>query len=235
MLSSGLVYAEEEQAAQKDFHVTLSAKVWAHDWNGWQYTTLAGTNSVNQSGTPFIGGATVTYGKFFLSGNYSPSTNYDFSKFVGALDGKRKEYDLNLGYYIHPQVALAVGYKAVNLHYFVPTAPTTYADWDYKFPMIGIMANAPIQETKFFVFGSGAVGIGGRISGNTTSNAQNIDTVEYKTLEAGMGYAFTEAIKGTVGYKFQELSAKWKASFSTTAAKPRDTTSGLMLGVSYTF
>lgn len=234
MLSSGLVYAEEEQAAQKDFHVTLSAKVWAHNWNGWQNSSNAGTVSVDQSGTPFIGGATVTYGKFFLSGNYSPQTGYDFTRFTGALNGKRKEYDLNLGYYIHPQVALAVGYKAVNIHYYNAAAPTTFADWDYKFPIIGIMANAPVMETKFFVFGSGAVGIGGRVTGNTASNAKNIDTVEYKTLETGLGYAFTEGLKGTVGYKFQEISASWKAAMGV-IAKPRDTTSGLMVGVSYTF
>lgn len=234
MLSSGLAYAEEEQVAQKDFHVTLSAKAWAHTWNGWQNSSNAGTVSVDQSEIPFIGGATVTYGKFFLSGNYSPETNYDFTRFTGALNGKRKEYDLNFGYYIHPQVALALGYKAVNIHYYDSVTPTTYYDWNYRFPIIGIMANAPVMDTKFFMYGSGAIGIGGTVSGNTASNAKNVDKVEYKTFEAGMGYAITNALKGTVGYKYQEMNAKWKDSVGV-LAKPRDTTSGLMLGVSYTF
>lgn len=230
MLSSGLVYAEE-QVAQKDFHVTLSAKAWANDWNAWDLVSNAGTNSVVASKVPFIGGVSVKYGDFFLSGNYSPETDYDFSRYAFAPNGKRKEYDLSLGYYIHPQIALAVGYKNVRMSYYTPGVAVAPAVWEYKFPMIGISANAPITNTQAFMYGSGAIGIGGSIAAPAFALPSGPKDPTYRAVELGLGYIITNGLAATIGYKYQELGLGW----TNIRAKSRDVTSGLMFGLAYTF
>ncbi len=225
VLASDMVYADENDQANKDWHVTVSGKLWANSWNGWTSAGNNGTNSVVASNTPFIGGVTARYKDFFVSGNYSPSTNYDFSSFTGQGTYSRKEMDLNVGYYLVPQVALAAGYKEVDMTY------SAFSTWKYKFAIVGINGVSRINDTRAFMYGNGGFGVGTVSSTYAPFAGYGAGNPTYESIEAGFGYSITNNLVGTIGYKYQQISL----SFANWAAKARDITTGYMFGLAYTF
>jgi hypothetical protein len=224
---SGLAYAadDNEEAPAKNWHVTLSGKLWANNWNGWTNTTSSGTTSIVASGVPVIGGVTVRYKNYFISGNFSPSTTYDFSAYTGEGKYKRREFDINGGYYIVPQVALAIGYKEVDMEY------SANSTWKYKFGIIGVNGASQINDTKAFMYGNGAFGIGKVTSTYPPFAGYGAGNPTYESMEAGFGFTLAKNLIGTLGYKYQQISL----SFSGSPAKARDITTGYILGVAYTF
>ncbi len=225
LVASGVVCADEEQAANKDWHVTVSGKLWANSWNAWTTAGASGTTSVVASKVPVIGGVTARYKDFFISGNYSPSTNYDFSSYAGQGTYSRKEFDVNAGYYLVPQVALALGYKQIDLSY------SAASQWKYKFAILGINGVSRINDTPAFMYGNGAFGVGTVSSTYAPFAGYGAGNPTYESMEAGFGFAITKNFVATIGYKYQQLAL----SFSNQVAKARDITTGYMFGVAYTF
>lgn len=228
-LSAGLAYSEENQAAvnptstNDDFHITFSAKMWSDSWNSWSNASSTGTKSILASATPLIGGVTLKYQDVFFSANYAPYTSYDFTPSGHGIQ-KRTEYDFNIGYYFHPQVALSFGMKEVDMDY----GPG--ALWQYTFPIIGINAAAPISGTRAFMYGNGAMGVGvATVPSFATGYGAGNPT--YTSMEAGLGYSFTKSFIGTLGYKFQQI----EMGLNTYSATTRDITTGIMTGVAFTF
>jgi hypothetical protein len=226
LLSGGFAYADEESAQTKDWHVTVSAKGWYESWSTWQTVTSGVGTLINASDSKvdFIGGVTARYKDFFLSGNYSPKQTFTFSD-VG-LQHKRSEGDINFGYYVHPQVGLSVGYKQVKLEY------NPNAVWTYDFLTVGINGSARIEGTPFFLYGNGAGSLTGTSSVSFTTVPRG--TPKYASMETGLGWSATQSLIVTFGYKFQQIELPLNFVGGTTE-NTRDTTTGYILGVAYTF
>jgi hypothetical protein len=228
MLSTGLAYADEDQATPKNWHITVSAKTWYESWSTWQVTgaTLAGNGTlINSSDAKFavLGGATFRYKNIFVSGNYSPATTFTFNDIGQQF--KRSEGDINVGYYVHPQVGISLGYKQVKLDY----QPGV---WTHNFLTLGVNGSARIEGTPFFLYGNGA----GSLTGSTSVDfplTGTKGTPKYQSMEVGFGYVAMKNLIVTGGYKFQQVELP--LTFGSLTEKTRDTTTGYIFGVAYTF
>lgn len=238
MLSASVVYAEEDSAPTKNWHVTVSGKAWNESWSTWQYINTNPANGVvgttiNSADNTFalIGGVTARFKDFFVSGNYAPQTNFNFKDI--SQTNKRSEGDLNVGYYLHPQVGISLGYKQVKLAY-----GTTETPWTHKFLTLGLNSSARIGESKFFMYENGALSLTGSTS--TTRDAAfqasglSKGTPTYRSLEAGLGFTATQNMIVTAGYKFQQVELPYTWSGNGVTVNTRDTTTGFIFGVAYT-
>lgn len=224
--------------------------------------------SINKFGAASIPSLGARYGNFFASASVMISPDYHFPKksqlvqgptsFLPAqiefgdhtfridhnVTGSRNEVDINLGYYIHPSIALTVGYKGVfqkfvdktvatNLTHApvgeVPT-PVVKSNPRYHGGTLGIAANLPIPEggwipAGFLLYGNGG---GGYMGSNEFASAW------YGTLDAGLAYKPTSLpLLFTAGYKFQIINSKTKSN----AFEDRviDYTRGAIFGINFLF
>lgn len=239
-------FADDYQAG-KDATLTLGTKLWLNTWQ----TNLTGTgrnwNQLTEGPVVgFIPTAAFKYKEFFLSGSFMITPDYTFPKqtnFVsgGALDtanikGNRSEIDMNMGYYVIPQLALTFGYKGVFEKFKVSSSQFGYSENSVYLNgvTLGVTGSAPIGN-GFSVYGSGSGGIM-FVTYNPASTYT--DTAGYESSELGFawhkqGTGFTT----TLGYKFQLIQTKINAQNSTAFTNlPRnEVTRGFMLGANYTF
>ena len=247
MMSASFAYAEGEGG---DWRFTLSAKSWSEAWSGWNYVgdfrgatgraadpgTLINTSD---RGSALITGATVRYKDMFVNMNNSASTSYTFPT---AYDGvsttlgttaSRAEKDLNLGFYLSPQLALTLGTKTVELTY----DPTSV--WTHSFNTVGLSGSARIRESSFFMYENGALSISGDTTVSFTATNYTKGTPDYKSLEGGLGWAATKNLIFTAGYKFQDVQLPLTfvnpVLGSVLTINTRDTTEGFIFGVAVTF
>jgi hypothetical protein len=243
MLSANFAYAEGEGG---DWRFTLSAKSWREAWSGWNRVgnfggTIGPGTLINTSdtGSSLITGATVRYKDMFVNMNNSASTSYSFpDRWDGASTtlgdtASRAENDLNLGYYLSPQLALTLGTKTVELTY----SPT--AVWTHSFNTVGLSGSARIGESSFFMYENGAVSISGDTTISFTSASYTKGTPDYKSLEGGLGWAATKNLIFTAGYKFQDvqlpLTFVTPVLGSVLTINTHDTTEGFIFGAAVTF
>jgi hypothetical protein len=226
--NSGVAYAADESAEPKNLSVTVGLKLWANEWGSWNFpgnpqSATANATSVNPS-------VTVKYDNFFVSGGFMSKKTYDIPGSVtGAISqASRKERDLSAGYYIHPQVALTVGYKQI-------TQTWGATDYVWKIPVVGVSAAAPIQDTKMFMYGNVAVGYASFSTSGVTATVWNMKGGTYTTSEVGMGYSLMPSFRMTLGYKSQSIPTSMEAQITTTRINMVDSTRGFVLGGSYTF
>jgi hypothetical protein len=232
LLSANLALAQEEDEQQgKNFHLTLSAKMWNESWSTWQ---RVGTLSPYGNGTlmdtadntaAFIGGVTARFKNGFVSANYAPQTSFDFPNNVETY--KRSEYDVNVGYYLHPQIGLSLGYKSVELEY------NPAAVWTHNFLTLGLNSSARIGDSSFFMYQNGAISLTG--STDVTFTTVEKGTPEYQSLEAGLGVSVTQGLILTAGYKFQQIELPLTFASTGLTVNTRDTTTGFIFGAAYTF
>lgn len=217
-LSASSAYADD------DWHMTISGKAWNSTWNGWSTINNSGTWSEAATATPLIVGVSAKHGNFFMGANYSPSTSYDRTAYgPGFGVDKRKESDLNIGYYFIPQIALTLGSKSIENSF------SGQFNWKYKFVLLGINVNAPIIDTPAFMYGSFSTSLSGSAYVPAHAAGFSAQKPTYQAIEVGLGYAITNTLMGTVGYKYQQFDLK----FDAFSAKTRDTTTGLIVGLSY--
>jgi hypothetical protein len=231
MLSAGLVYADDEPVPTKNLHVTISAKAWNESWSTWNnvygYGAPGPGTMINTSDTTLaaIGGVTVRYKNLFVSGNYAPPTTFNFADI--AQKDKRSEGDLNIGYYLHPQVGISLGYKQVKLDY----GGTGAYVWTHKFITLGLNASARVGESRFFMYENAAFSLTGNTSVTFTTVPRGTPT--YRSLEAGLGISATQHLIVSAGYKFQQIELP--LTFPGITENTRDTTNGFIFGMAYTF
>jgi len=244
----------------KDIGVTVGAKLWSNQWDLPLEMNHTGTNSTihqfeSGSEMSFIPAFLVRYKNFFVGGSYLTNTKYSFSaQSVGANTikpfGERKEWDLNLGYFVMPNLAVSLGYKTLTrgLTYTNsdPSEPAVVdSPLSVKAPILGISVSAPINK-GFNLYGNLAYGwLSGDYSYNDATTATRLLSLDlegnYTFGELGLNY--TIPLQGTIsavtisgGYRFQRLDMKAKGAAPWgSAGDQHDSTAGFVLGASASF
>jgi hypothetical protein len=215
------------QAQESPFSATLGVRAWYTQWDTFSYrpSVVAGERHIIQVPAEaefvLIPVLSMRYGDFVSSLSVFPSTTYDF---VLGGQGKRKEFDINVGYYITPGVALTLGYKQFE---------QSDADTGFRYrltgPVIGANATAPLGG-NFALYGSLALG-------RLTPSSSDVDLdADYQLGEVGFAYSLatpsvTKAISFTVGYRTQVLNSKE----ALPGQDARDLTDGVAIGLLVTF
>lgn len=187
----------------------------------------------------------IRYGNWLASATYFPETSYDTN---GALakSVKRKEYDLNVGYYILPSLAISLGYKGANIDRASDIDGSAYK---IKAILVGLSGSAPIAD-KLSVYGNIAYGLGQEKTEFPLANGKSKFDGNYIISEFGLSYQLVRAsssefLKGVVlsaGYRAQTvtinsfplgtfLPAAPTVPVSITTRDARSTTDGFVINV----
>jgi len=230
---AGSVLAQERD---KNWSVTVGVKAW---YNQWDTSIPAGTLDANSyygisnisrpQRWAFIPNLAVRYKDYFVSGGYFTKTSYSFPEvfFSGtrvSLRADRTEADLNLGYFVVPQFALAVGYKKVKQDYDISfpdsSAATITSTTKYNGLTVGMIASGPI--------GGGFSLYANASSGRTHAKYSDGGSSHgwYGSSELGLAHPIAKGAVLSLGAKYQVLN---------TGGVGRDVTTGLILGANYTF
>ncbi len=269
VLGSGLAHAAPTESGTvwvanhfgKDFGVSVGIKFWSNQWDspfeleGLVGSTEASTIYTFESKTEVAGIPTflVRYRNFFLGGSYLPETEYNFDtqvldfsgRVLADLKAEREEWDLNLGYFITPNLALSVGYKDLTRTLFFSGDITVEDQWEISVPIIGLAAAAP-------------VGLGLNLYGNLAYGQAEVDELfgrlplelegDYYFGEVGLSYSVPldgslSAFTVSAGYRFQRLDLHY-TSIGANANDPfplgssgdlNDSTHGVVFNLSATF
>lgn len=212
-------------AQQSGPSFSVGLRAWHAQWDTFSYTTdLNGDSVVIQSPAKdklvMLPVLSVRWRDFTGAVSLYPSTDHEFAN---GDRGSRKEFDLNLGYYITPGVALTLGYKKIEQR----GGTDVYA---LTGPVAGVSGTAPLGR-DFSLYGS--FGMGWMKS--TGSSTVKFDA-DYRLSELGAAYtvptgAFVKAVTFTLGYRTQVLTSKE----ATANQDGRDLTQGFTFGAIATF
>jgi opacity protein-like surface antigen len=202
--------ADDFMPDMKDVHFTAGVRVWRTDWSTWGNLT---TNDYQHAELRYsvIPVVSVSYRNLFVSGSYQapgtfkfkPNTTLSGTSPFSGFEFRRREYDLNFGYFIVPGLAVTAGWK--NVRYEEPGS--TYR-WTAKGPTIGASGNAPVAD---WVSLYGNIGYGRpKVDDLTHFHSQR-----GKYLLTEFGFAFplgphANALTGavlTAGYRYQRIGA----------------------------
>ncbi len=246
------------QAQMPDVSVTVGVKAWATTWSTWFFNDVGDPISApvdryrnvfnreaDTEGT-FIPQLTLRSGPWLVSG--SALVKREFTFFLNDdLDGnrqldeekyERKEYDLNFGYAIAPNLAVTVGYKQLQ-----------YDGGGYRYkakgPTVGVSGSAPLMA---------AVSMYGTLAYGRPKITQGLDSEKrgsYFLSEVGLAFPLGQmhenlrSVVLTAGYRYQKLTSDsvtittirtaTGASIGSREVDLVDTTQGITVGVSATF
>ena len=211
--------------AQDGVRVTIGVKAWMHTWSTW---TNAGTvtgsvgHTETDTETVLVPSVNLRIRNFFVSADFFPEKEYDFlSDYRGV---KRSEWSVVGGYYLVPQLAIALGFKQINQQF------SSAFDATLSIPMLGLQAGAPIGESgNWFIYGNGF--FGPVEFKEKASNVLDDQKGWYYSTELGTGYRFFERLAATVGYKYQTV--RWEELQGKVPGY--DYTAGWIVGLSFTF
>ena len=212
--------------AQDGVRVTLGVKAWYHTWNTWLDPVGTASGPVSQTETDnewvLVPSINIRIKNFFISGDYFPTKEYDFLSTYRGVE--RTEWSIVGGYYIVPQLAIALGWKQINQKF------SSTFDMNIDVPMLGLQAGAPIGDSgNWFIYGNGFFG---PISVTTKGTGATTDYEGwYYSTELGLGYRMFERVATTFGYKYQTV--RWEELQGKVPGY--DYTAGWILGLSFTF
>jgi hypothetical protein len=206
--------------------VSVGLRGWQTEWDTFSYHVDTGNGNSVVVQAPaedkfvLLPVLSVRWRDFTGSLSLYPSTDHDF---VNGGRGTRKEFDLNLGYFVTPGVALTLGYKKIEQ----ADGPNVYA---LSGPVAGVSGTAPLGR-DFALYGS--FGMGWMKS--TGSSTVKFDA-DYRLSELGIAYTvptggFVRAVTLTAGYRTQVLTSKEALGNQD----GRDLTQGFTLGAIATF
>ena len=158
----------ESNYFDKDWGYSLGLKAWVNEWSLPVENHIDNkTRFINQFESDpeltFVPAGMVRYRNFFIGGSFLPEKNYNFTQQTigtGRADdiawsikpsGSRKEWDLNIGYFVSPNLAISIGYKKMerNLTNTYSSGAWTGIE-DYPLsahgPIIGLSAALPISS-----------------------------------------------------------------------------------------
>lgn len=215
--------------AQDTFRFTIGVKAWVHTWSTWTGSQLDGSVGQTETDTEtvLVPSVTMRIKNFFVSGDFFPEKEYDFLNNT-YRDIKREEWSIVTGYYIAPQLAVALGYK--RIHQDFRSGAATGFDMNIDIPMFGLQGGALVGDSgNWFLYGNGFVGpISVKTAG--TGASTNYEGWYYST-ELGLGFRAFERLSLTVGYKYQTV--RWE---ELNLKNPGyDYTMGWIFGTSFTF
>jgi hypothetical protein len=210
------------QAQESPFSATLGVRAWYTQWDTFTYSD-DGLVLQSPAGTEFvlIPVLSMRYGDFVGSLSVFPSTDYSF---VTGSTNRRKEFDINVGYYVTPGVALTLGYKKIE------QGDANGNRYRLNGPVLGVNATAPLGD-NFALYGAFALG---RMK--TPSGDEIQFDADYRLGEVGLAYTLAtpsvaKALTFTGGYRTQVISSKEAAQ----GQDGRDLTQGLTVGMLVTF
>ena len=278
--------AQAQMPDFSDLQVTVGAKMWNTKWSTWfpelqlQGVFLGGDrfridfananifNRDSDTRTAFIPQLSMRAGSWLVSGSAFTEQTYKFKLNTAVPLGfdnagdlidvelKRKEYDLNFGYYVSPNVALVLGYKDWRNN-----SPDSSYQFQGKGPTIGATVSTPVGAGLNF-YGNFAYGFP-KVKTNASiplDSAGGTDSFggekrgDYRLGEVGLAYPLGQAsdsLKGltvALGYRYQKLASAdvtlptyfvggdgRLTQLSSREVKLIDTTEGFTLGIFYTF
>jgi hypothetical protein len=218
--------------AQDAFRVTIGLTAWVHTWSTW---TGSGSGAVPSAAvgqtetdteTVLVPSVTMRFHNFFVSGDIFPEKEYDFLTDYRGI--KREEWSIVGGYYIAPQLAVALGYKRIHQDFRQGSA--SGFDMNIDIPMFGLQGGAPVGESgNWFIYGNGFLGpISVKSAGAGTSTDYE---GWYYSTELGLGYRLFQRMSATLGYKYQTV--RWEEIEGKVPGY--DYTMGWIVGLSFTF
>jgi opacity protein-like surface antigen len=256
----------------KDWKIMFGVKAWSNEWDlpielrAYDKTRILEFES--DAALTSIPALLVWYRKFFIGGSYLLDTDYDFTpqqfrnwsrseddQFFGYtydidISGSRKEWDLNIGYSLTPNIAVSLGYKSLERDLSLTLADSGDSDnylranypLSVKAPIIGISASAPVGD-KFNLYGNLAYGwLSGEASYETTTDTNDLDVDgTYVLGELGFGYVIplqhtiVSAVTINAGYRFQRLDMTLSGKDWGDSGDQHDSTAGFVLGASAFF
>jgi len=253
---------EETTKVGKDIYFTLGYKSWYNTWqtplNTWPDTDGANIISTTSDAVAAsIYSASLKLSDFLIAGSYMTTPEYTFPDYIDvsnltgnptptAVTGpfyyykttaKRKEHDINLGYYVAPGLALTIGYKEVKQTY-----TTTWYNpgvWSETFPPSTTKYSGPIIG----ITGGGALGAGFAFYGNLSygflkgafEGDPNKFDATYSSTELGIAYRPVSFLSFLVGYKYQTIDTKFTDDPAFNNQVALDVTKGFILGANLTF
>lgn len=255
LLMAGLSQAQSAQSGS-GLQFSAGIKLWPAEWDSWvtsprgtgvalgtsRYQTVQAVGSSSRWSTiPF---ATVATQDYFASLSAMTRTNYSLQD-AGTPGGfevaaSRREFDLNGGYYILPDLAVTLGYKRLV---------QTYGGDEYKWtgPIAGLSARAPLTS-GMALFANASIG---RMQAHFPAAQTDIQgnrsfAAQYRLGELGLVYFPTwqtrwpKTLLITFGYRAQHVTTRRYAlavtsdqgvSSFNTHADLKDVTQGFVLGV----
>lgn len=219
---SNIVFAE-------DVNVTVGLKTWIATWEAKftggsiesDYGLMYGPNINVRSGN-FFGGLNYLVGSF----SFPTETFYDSS--VGDFDveyeADRTDLDLSAGYYVHPNIAVLLGYKMVNMDFTYSSSDlgvTVDESLELSGPAFGISGHYPIGQSRWVLFGSlSYLVLDGEWEDGTSEEGTG------PSIEFGGAYMVEDKpLSVSVGFKHQSFDSD----------DGEDIFSGLTAGVNYSF
>ncbi|MFI5346981.1 MAG: hypothetical protein ACHQ51_11465 [Elusimicrobiota bacterium] len=242
-------YADDDSVqVGKDTYLNVGAKLWLNTWQ----TNLTGSgrnwNQITEGPVVgFIPNIALRHKNLFVSGSFMVTPDYSFplqTNYIGAggvldkatIKGNRQEIDMNVGYYIVPQIALTIGYKGVTEKFKVTSSVSGYSENSVYLNGVtfGVTGSAPIGN-GWSVYGSGA---GGFMAVSYLPASTYTDSAMYESSELGLAWhPHASSFSTTLGYKFQLIQTSISSQNSVAYSQlPRnEVTRGFMLGANYTF
>lgn len=232
----------------RNLRFTLGVKAWYSEWQSWFTPNNPGANVITATAASkfaLIPTGTILYRNFFVSAGYFTDTTYDFPSYTEAVGGaitrtdasaKRKELDVNFGWYFMPRAAITVGYKQVKQDVTTTTTGGTFSglprttSWLYTAaPTVGITLSAPIMP-RVSLYGNGAYGpVSVEMNGSKQAGVKGT----YGSSEFGVAWQPARVWTLTAGFKYQIVTQEPTGAYDGLSF--RDVTSGWIFGALATF
>jgi hypothetical protein len=249
----------------EDLHLSFGLKIWFNTWEDSKFgENLPSPHIIkdSSSGVGYIPTFGLRYKDFFLSASGMFATAYKFdappslTSITGArsFGASRQEADINLGYYLHPMLAVSVGYKGIYQTLHVPKQvvgtdpfscgapqPSQY-NFDYNGLTVGLAANVPLGKGGLDLLPWGLTIYGNAGGGYMFEHAFKCVSLgnhaAYGVGELGLAYKPGELpLVFTVGYKYQLLNTQLNSTFKSFFNKNSvdDVTRGPLIGLILVF
>jgi hypothetical protein len=215
-----------------DVHATIGVRAWQTDWSTWFFNGTSSNPTYPHAGlkvtvTPVVG---IRYQDWLVSASYLVNRSFQFP----GEGFKRHEYDVNVGYFIAPSLAVTAGWKGL----YYKDDPGPY-DWSAKGPTVGLTGSAPIAP---WVSGYGNIAYGW-LKVDDKNGAFNGEHGKYILTELGLAFPlghYENMLGGavvTAGYRYQRVSAfaGGAGAGPLRNAQLYEITQGPVAGLSWTF
>jgi hypothetical protein len=210
-----------------EIHGTIGVRMWRVDWQSWFFPANPTYHNADLE-TAVIPVGSLRYKDFLVSGSYLLSKDFQFNPAPDYPTTERREYDVNLGYFVVPGLAVSLGWKDVKYD----TSDGGYT-WHLKGPTLGLSGSAPLAPWSS-LYGSLAYGRP-KLKDNAVFNDVRAN---YLLTELGLAFPlghFSDSLHGfvvTAGYRYQRIGAKSNVA-GATSDELFENTQGAVLGISY--
>ena len=244
-----------------DLRVSFGTKLWINKWEKFFPDASNTAVYVNESDTTLtpIPTVSIKYKDFFVAGSYFSESDYRWSSsvilpvgtgggFDGAVvtantEGSRREYDVTVGYFVHPNLAVTAGYKDIlqsfNTQSYLGNAVVynSNVEVSYQGAILGLVGSVPIGN-GFGLYGNFAYGwLDGNFGGYAGINNRDAN---YVLADGGIAYSYSlrnvsalpMSLSAFAGYRYQSIEVN---RLGGTNSNANDYTKGFVTGINMTF